>query len=87
MLKFIFIIIYKHTNNKSGLATAINNIGFIYKNQGNIQRALEIYDEALKIQEEILEKEAPARGGGFLAMTILHGFEIKDDKKGILSKN
>ena len=40
-----------------------------------------------KIQEEILEKEAPARGGGFLAMTILHGFEIKDDKKGILSKN
>ncbi|WP_317196996.1 AAA family ATPase [Flavihumibacter profundi] len=40
-----------------------------------------------KIQEEILEKETPARGGGFLAMTILHDFEIKDEKKGILSKN
>lgn len=37
-----------------------------------------------KIQEEILEKAAPERGGGFLAMTILHDFEIRDDKKGVL---
>lgn len=36
------------------------------------------------IQREILEKEAPARGGGFLAMNILHDFEIRDDKKGVL---
>ena len=39
------------------------------------------------IQKEILGKEAPARGGGFEAMTILHDFEIRDDKKGILSSS
>ncbi len=36
------------------------------------------------IQKEILEKDAPARGGGFLAMKILHDYEIRDDKKGVL---
>lgn len=39
-----------------------------------------------KIQSEVLGEEAPARGGGFLAMEILHGFEIQGDKKGILKK-
>ena len=38
-----------------------------------------------KIQKEILGKEAPAKGGGFLAMEILHGYEIEGDKKGILN--
>jgi len=39
-----------------------------------------------KIQSEVLEEEAPARGGGFLAMEILHGYDIQGDKKGILMK-
>lgn len=39
-----------------------------------------------KIQSEVLGEEAPARGGGFLAMEILHGYEIQGDKKGILKK-
>jgi hypothetical protein len=39
-----------------------------------------------KIQREILDEESPARGGGFLAMEILHGYEIEGDKKGILNK-
>ena len=38
-----------------------------------------------KIQESVLGVEAPANGGGFLAMQILHDFEIRDDKKGILT--
>lgn len=38
-----------------------------------------------KIQEKILGIPAPANGGGFLAMQILHDFEIRDDKKGILA--
>ena len=38
-----------------------------------------------KIQKEVLGKEAPAKGGGFLAMEILHGYEIEGDKKGILN--
>nr|WP_299344248.1 AAA family ATPase [Allomuricauda sp.] len=37
-----------------------------------------------KIQSEILGEKAPARGGGFLAMEILHSYEIQGDKKGIL---
>jgi Cdc6-like AAA superfamily ATPase len=39
-----------------------------------------------KIQSEVLEEEAPARGGGFLAMEILHGYDIQGDKKGILKE-
>ena len=39
-----------------------------------------------KIQSKILGEEAPARGGGFLAMEILHDYEIEGEKKGILNK-
>lgn len=37
-----------------------------------------------KIQKEILGKDAPARGGGFLSMKIVREFDIRDDKKGVL---
>ncbi|WHY87066.1 AAA family ATPase [Neobacillus novalis] len=40
-----------------------------------------------RIQKEILKKDAPARGGGFLAMDILHSYEIDGTKKGILKNN
>jgi hypothetical protein len=39
-----------------------------------------------KIQSEVLGEDAPARGGGFLAMQILHEYEIEGDKKGVLNK-
>ncbi len=39
-----------------------------------------------KIQSDVLGAEAPARGGGFLAMEILHEFDIEGDKKGVLIK-
>lgn len=37
------------------------------------------------IQKEVLGQDAPARGGGFLAMQILHSYKIEGDKKGILN--
>jgi 5-methylcytosine-specific restriction endonuclease McrBC GTP-binding regulatory subunit McrB len=37
-----------------------------------------------RIQEEILKIDAPARGGGFIAMQILHSYEIDGSKKGII---
>ena len=37
-----------------------------------------------QIQREILNLPAPARGGGFVTMEILHYYNIKGDKKGIL---
>jgi hypothetical protein len=40
-----------------------------------------------QIQEEILGIEAPSRGGGFVAMEILHHFGISGSKKGILKKS
>lgn len=40
-----------------------------------------------KIQKEILDEDAPARGGGFLTMKILHSYDIQKDKKGILTRN
>jgi hypothetical protein len=70
-----------------------------YKIQDNVEPKNEIPKEAQviysylvksmshrKIQESVLGVEAPANGGGFLAMQILHDFKIRDDKKGILTK-
>lgn len=69
-----------------------------YKIQNNVEPKNEIPKEAQviysylvksmshrKIQESVLGVEAPANGGGFLAMQILHDFEIRDDKKGVLT--
>lgn len=38
-----------------------------------------------EIQREILNIPAPASGGGFITMGILHHYDIKGDKKGVLS--
>ena len=38
------------------------------------------------IQSEILNLPAPARGGGFIAMELLHHYNIRGDKKGFLNK-
>ncbi|WP_141719942.1 hypothetical protein [Domibacillus iocasae] len=40
----------------------------------------------VRSQEEILQVDAPARGGGFLAMEILHRFGIDGSKKEIFLK-
>ncbi|MBN4051865.1 tetratricopeptide repeat protein [Cytophagaceae bacterium AH-315-L13] len=45
---------------KKGLASAYNNIGFIYDNQGDIEKALEYYFLSLKIFEEIKNKRGMA---------------------------
>jgi len=37
-----------------------------------------------EIQKWILKKDAPVRGGGFLAMNILHRFGIREQHKNIL---
>lgn len=39
------------------------------------------------IQREILDLPAPARGGGFVVMELLHHFNIRGDRKGILNKH
>lgn len=39
-----------------------------------------------KIQSQILGLPAPVNGGGYIAMDILHYFEIDGNKKGILSR-
>ena len=39
------------------------------------------------IQSEILGLPAPDRGGGFVAMKILHHYDIRNDQKGLLKKS
>src|ERR1035437_1676184 len=41
-------------------ANALNNMGFVYKEQGNITKALEWYHESLKIREDIGDKRGIA---------------------------
>ena len=38
------------------------------------------------IQKEVLNLPAPTNGGGFIAMDILHHYEIRGDKKGVLTE-
>lgn len=40
-----------------------------------------------RMREEILNIDAPARGGGFITMQILHYYAIFGDKKGALIQN
>lgn len=40
-----------------------------------------------EIQKRVLKKDAPVRGGGFLAMNILHRFGIRERHKNILKGN
>ena len=42
-------------------ATACNNIGYIYQNQGDVKQALEYYHRGLKIQEDIDDKKGLAQ--------------------------
>jgi len=53
-----------------------------------VLRAYLVYGESHRcIQKNILGLPAPARGGGFVAMDILHHFDIKGAHKGILKNN
>ena len=46
-------------NENADTATSYNNIGLVYKNQGDYDKALECYFKALEIWEKVLGKEHP----------------------------
>ena len=48
---------------------------------------LERSESHRQIQRSILGLPAPARGGGFVAMQILHDYDIREDRKGILNRH
>src|SRR5699024_2969747 len=55
---------------------------------GEVLQAYLIKEQSQRtIQRKILGLPAPARGGGFVAMEILHYFNIDGDKKGILNRS
>lgn len=43
------------------LSSTINNIGFIYDNEGDYVKAMKFYDESLKLSEKINDKKGMAR--------------------------
>ncbi len=49
-----------HKKYLSSLADALNNIGYIYNNQGDIPKGLEYYHKSLKIREETGDKKGIA---------------------------
>ena len=52
--------IREELNDKRGIATVLHNIGFMYKNKGDILKALDYYNRGLKIREEIKDKKGIA---------------------------
>ena len=71
--------------------TTKNNL-YLTKDMKNIHKEI-IYSYLVlgwshrKIEINILKIESPVKGGGFKAMEILHSYNIKRDKKGILKDN
>ncbi len=63
--------IYEEIGNKEGIATSLNNIGYIYKNQGDIPKALEYYYKSLKIRENIGNKQGIAVSLNNIARSML----------------
>jgi len=54
-------ILVEEKNKLLGIkATALNNIGFVYNNKGNISKALEFFSTALKLRETINDKNGVA---------------------------
>ena len=91
-MRWIFSGGYWATINKVTNEDHIHKIWNYDQNHGPNQEVRVIYaylKDALTsrdVQKKILGKEAPPRGGGFLAMEILHRYEIIGNKKGILDK-
>lgn len=46
------LILAHSINDYSGIASSLNNKGVLYRHSGNLDKALDSYIEALKIQEE-----------------------------------
>jgi serine phosphatase RsbU (regulator of sigma subunit) len=65
--------INEEIGNREGVARSLNNIGTIYKQQGDIPKALEYCHKSLKIQEEIGHNEGVAsslNNIGYLKMKL-----------------
>jgi tetratricopeptide (TPR) repeat protein len=43
----------REVGNRAGEATTLNNIGLVYRSLGELQRALEYYQQALPIRREV----------------------------------
>ncbi|PCH85167.1 MAG: hypothetical protein COB88_10410 [Flavobacteriales bacterium] len=56
--------------NKHGIAASLNNIGYIYKDQGDISEALECFHKSLKIEVEIGWRAGTARSLGNIALLL-----------------
>ena len=52
--------IREEIGDKNGIATSLNNIGYIYRSQGDIPKGLEYYHKSLKIYEELGDKKGIA---------------------------
>ena len=57
-------------NLKKFLAEAINNIGYVYDNHGDISKALEYYNEGLKIRKEVGDKHGIAESLNNIAIVF-----------------
>jgi len=58
------------------LAGALNNIGYVYQNQGNISKALAYYHKSLKIYEEIGDREGVAMNLNNIGLVYLNQGDI-----------
>jgi tetratricopeptide (TPR) repeat protein len=59
------------------LSTALNNVGFIFMNQGNIDMALNNYHASLKIQEEINDTYGLAGSYNNIGFTYLNQGDVQ----------
>jgi tetratricopeptide (TPR) repeat protein len=64
-------VIAKESNDKEGLSSALGNMGIVYGRKGELDKALEQFQLALKINREIGDREGEAKSLGSMGNVYL----------------
>jgi tetratricopeptide (TPR) repeat protein len=72
-------LLYRAVGDRGGEATTLNNIGLVYYNLGEKQKALNFYNQALPLRRAVGDSEALRRNRGEEAITLNNIGRVYDD--------
>ena len=78
--------IRKELGDKKGMGNSYNNIGNIYKDQGNYEKALEYASKSLAIYEEIGDKKGMGNSNNNIGICLLRAKAITKKHWNIIQK-
>ena len=69
-------LVFSNIHNKYGVAATLNNIGKVYNELDDFQKALEYFDKSLKIKEEVQDNK-----GVSITNSNIGGIYLKQNKR------